>query len=123
MAEDIDIRVSPSLDPETYRSIEGVNDETAKFVGSVINAMNDAYVTVGELWDARKAADDNPGWTPETRIEMVGRVAEKHKQRVLKKIDLAESDLAANIAHTEIGPGAILVKEGSQSDSQYQQNF
>lgn len=101
MSAPIDSRVSPSLDPETYRSIEGVNGETIKYVGSVINAMNDAYVTVGELWDARRAADDNPGWTPEARIENVGRAAEKHKLRVLQKIDFAARDLAANIAHTE----------------------
>lgn len=101
MPDDIDSRVSPSLDPETYRLIEGVNDETIKFVGGVINAMNDAYVTVGKLWDARRLADSNGAFTEEQRILNVGRVAGEHKLRILKRIDLASADLAANILHTE----------------------
>jgi len=100
MADNIDVRVSPALDPETYRSIEGY-EEHAQFVGGVVNAMNDAYVTVGKLWDARRLADSNGVWTEEQRIINVGREAEKHKQRILKRLDLAATDLAATIAHTE----------------------
>lgn len=101
MFDNIDTRVSLSLDPETYRAIEGYNDETRTFVDHVINAFNDAHVTVGKLWDAREAADGNPGWTEEQRILNVQRVAEKHRSRVLKRFDLASRDLAANITHTE----------------------
>lgn len=101
MPETIDTRVSLSLDPETYRSIEGYNDETRGFVDHVINAFNDAHVTVGKLWDAREAANATPGWTEELRILNVQRVAEKHRTRVLKRFDLAHRDLLANISHTE----------------------
>ncbi len=100
MADNIDSRVSPALDPETYRSIEGY-EEHAQFVGDVVNAMTDAYGTCGKLWDARRLADSNGVWTEEQRILNVGREAEKHKQRVLKRLDLAATDLAATIAHTE----------------------
>lgn len=101
MPDDIDVRVSPSLDPETFRSIEGHTEETAPFVGGVVNAMNDAYVTVGKLHDARRLADSNGAWTPENRIIIVGKEAEKQKLRILKRLDLAGRDLAATIAHTE----------------------
>jgi hypothetical protein len=101
MSDNIDTRVSPALDPETYRAIEGLTEETAPFVGHVINAMNDAYVTVGKLHDARRMADSNGAWTEEQKILVVGKEAEKQKQRILKKIDLADRDLSANIAHVE----------------------
>lgn len=101
MPAEIDTRVSPALDPETYRAVEGYNDETRKFVDDVVNAFNDAYVTVGKLHDARRLADSNPAWTPENRIIIVGKEAAKHKERVLKRFDLAHRDLTARITHTE----------------------
>ena len=67
----------------------------------MVNAINDAFVTLGKLWDARRLADSNGVWNEDQRILAVGKEADKHKQRILKKIDLADADLAANIAHTE----------------------
>ena len=101
MSDNLDVRVSPSVDPETYRNIEGYTDETAPFVGGVVNAMNDAYVTIGKLHDARKLADSNGAWTEEQKVLNVGREAEKQKLRVLKRFDLADRDLNATIAHSE----------------------
>lgn len=101
MPDNIDVRVSPALDPETYRLIDGVNDETIQFVGSVINAMNDVYVTLGRLHDARALAQSNPVFTEEQRVLLVGREADKHKGRILKRIDLASADLQATIEHTD----------------------
>ena len=97
MPAPLDTRISPALDPETFRAIEGYDDETAPFVGCV----NDAHVTVGKLWDARRLADSNGAWTEEQKILNVGRKADEHKLRILQKIDLAERDLRSNIAHTE----------------------
>src|SRR5690554_2170828 len=101
MPAPVDTRVSPALDPETFRAIKGYSDDTAPFVGHVINAFNDAYVTVGKIWDARRLADSNGAWTEEQKILNVGRTSEEQKLRILKKIDLAERDLTANMAHTE----------------------
>lgn len=101
MSVPIDTRVSPALDPETYRAIDGYDDETAPFVGHVVSAMNDAYVTLGKLHDARRLADRNGAWTEDQKVLIVGKEAEKQKQRILHKIDLADRDLNANIAHTE----------------------
>lgn len=100
MADNLDTRVSPSLDPETYRLIEGY-EEHSQFCGGVVNAMNDATVTLGKLHDARALADRNPAWTEEQKILHVGREADAHKHRILKKIDSEAATLAATIAHTE----------------------
>lgn len=101
MPDNLDTRVSPALDPETYRSIEGVNDETAQFVGGVINAFNDAYLTLGKLHDARELWTTNPAVTKEGAVVLVAKEADKHRGRVLKRFDLASRDLDANIEHAE----------------------
>lgn len=101
MPEDIDVRVSPSLDPETFRGIEGNTDEMGKFVGCVVNAINDAYVTLGKVHDARALWASNLAVTKENAVIIVGKEAEKQKQRILKRLDLADRDLNVNIAHTE----------------------
>ncbi|MDB5678392.1 hypothetical protein [Sphingomonas bacterium] len=101
MFDDIDTRVSPALDPETYRAVEGYNDTTRMFVDDVVNAFNDIYVTVGKVHDARQLAEKNPAWTPENRILIVGQEANKQKDRAVRRLALAERDLRARIAHTE----------------------
>lgn len=100
MPENLDTRISPALDPITYTSIDGY-EQHAQFVGVVVNAMNDAFVTLGAVHDARRLADTNGAWTEEQKVINVGREAEKHKLRILKRFDLAERDLSATIAHTE----------------------
>lgn len=97
----VDTRVSPALDPETYRSVEGYNDDTRQFVDVVVNAFSDIYQTVGAAHDARVLAEFNPAWTPENRILIVARDVEKARQRAVGRLANAERDLRANIAHTE----------------------
>lgn len=101
MPDTIDTRVSPALDPETYRAMEGYNDDTRMFVDDVVNAFNDIYVTLGKIHDARRLAESNPAWTPENRVLIVGQEANKQKERVSKRLDLAHRDLKARITHTE----------------------
>jgi hypothetical protein len=101
MPDNIDTRVSPALDPETYRAVEGYNDDTRVFVDVVVNAFAEIYQAARQAYDAREAADNNPGWTEEQRILNVSRGVEVAKQRALKRLSLAERDLRANIEHTE----------------------
>ncbi len=101
MSEKIDTRVSPALDPETYRAMEGYNDDTRGYVDDVINAFNDIYVTLGKVHDARVLAEKNPAWTPENRVLIVGQEANKQKERVSRRLDRAYQDLKGRIAHTE----------------------
>lgn len=101
MPDNIDIRVSPALDPERFRLMEGYRDDTRIFVDGVVSAFNDIYVTLGKVHDARVNAEGNPAWTPENRILIVGRASQKQKDRVLTRLAHAERDLRANIEHTE----------------------
>ena len=101
MPDNIDTRVSPALDPETYRAVEGYNDDTRIFVDCVVNAFSDIYQTVGKAHDARARAESNPAWTPENRVIIVSKEVEEAKQRSLRRLANAERDLRANIAHTE----------------------
>jgi hypothetical protein len=97
MPDNIDTRVSPALDPETYRAVEGYNDDTRVFVDVVVNAFAEIYQAARQAYDAREAADNNPGWTEEQRILNVSRGVEVAKQRALKRLSLAVRDLRANI--------------------------
>ncbi|MDE2561719.1 MAG: hypothetical protein KGL48_05670 [Sphingomonadales bacterium] len=100
MPEHVDIRVSPSLDPEIFK-VEGYSDDTRMYVDSVVNAFNDAYVTVGKVHSARELWAQNPSVTPENATRIVGHEADKQKNRVLNRLALAERDLRANIRHAE----------------------
>lgn len=100
MPEEIDTRVSPALDPETYRSIDGYEDH-AQFVGGVVNAMTDAYHVLGRLHDARDLWASNPAVTKEGAVVIVAKEGDKQKLRLLKRLDLASADLEANIRHTD----------------------
>jgi len=101
MSGKVDTRVSPALDPEVFRAVEGYNDETRPFVDGVVNAFNDVYLTLGKVHDARALWAKNLAVTPENRILIVGKESQKQKDRVLKRLALAERDLRANIEHTE----------------------
>lgn len=100
MTVPIDFRVSPALDPESYK-VDGYDEDTAPFVGCIVNAMNDAYITVGKVMDARAAADGNGAWNEDQKVLIVGKEADKQKERVLKRLSLAERDLRASISQTE----------------------
>jgi len=101
MAADIDIRVSPSLDAELFKGLDGYTDENAHFVADAVSAFNDAYVTIARIHDATEAGKRNQAWTEENRILIVGKEAMKHRDRLLRKMDFAARTLATNIAHTE----------------------
>lgn len=101
LAPNVDIRISPAIDPETYRAVDGYNDETRGYVDDVVSAFNDAYLTLGKLHDARELWERNPATTEAQRILIVSKEAAKHKERVTKRLDRAHDALKARIGFTE----------------------
>ncbi len=101
MSDKVDVRVSPALDPETYRSVEGYNDSTRGYVDDVVSVFNDLYVTLGKLHEARELWERNPASTPEQRVLIVGKEAAKQKDRLAQRLDRASRDLDARITQTE----------------------
>jgi len=101
MTKEVNSRVTPALDPETYRSVEGYDDSTRGYVDDVVSLMNDAYDTLGKLHVAKDLADRNPAWTPSQRVLIVGAEAAKQKDRLARKLDRTSRDLDSRIAAVE----------------------
>lgn len=100
MADEEDIRISISLDPGVFTSIEGYEQHTSH-VGCVVNAITDVHRTLAQLHEVRAAVQRDRTLTPEARVLEVGRIAEKQQPRLVGALDRAERDLTANITHTE----------------------
>ena len=98
---DVGTRVSPALHPDTVRAVEGYNDTTAPFIDDVVSAFNDAYMTLESIHGASDAAKRNPSWTEEHRVLIVSKEAQKHQDRLLRRMDGAARSLGAAITHTE----------------------
>ena len=101
MKNGIDVRVSPALDPETVRAIEGYNEETASFAGEAFSVFNDMYQTCSKIHDAAELWRDNPAVTRENAVLIVGKEASKQQARLLGRMETALRSLEANIAHAE----------------------
>jgi hypothetical protein len=97
----INSKVSPALDPETYKAVEGYDDSTRGYVDDVVSVFQDIYGTVGKLHAARALADSNPAWGEEQKLLIVGAEAAKQKERLAQRLDRASRDLASRIVMTE----------------------
>lgn len=113
MSSNLDTRVTPSLDPETYRSVEGYSDITRGYVDDVISAFNDIYVTLGKVYDAKELWDRNPATTNEQRILIVGKEAAKQKERVSRRFDNACAALDGRISQVEAELRTPLVQQAA----------
>ncbi|WP_153159804.1 hypothetical protein [Zoogloea sp. 1C4] len=98
----IDARITSSLHAETLKAIEGYDEElTAPILASALEALDDAYVTLGKLHDARDAAKKNQAWTEGQQVLAVSDAAWKQQQRLAKKFDNVRTTLDKQIAHFE----------------------
>lgn len=62
MPTEIDSRVTPTLHAETLKALDGFDDSTMPYIAPAIEALDDAYQTLGKLHDGRDAAKKNqPG--------------------------------------------------------------
>lgn len=111
MTVPVNSRVTPALDPETYLSVEGVNDSTRGYVDDVISFCNDAYATLGKLHAAKDLVDSNPAWTAEQKVLMMNAETTKQKDRLAKRLDRTMRDIEARIA----GVDAELLKPVQQA--------
>ncbi|MFU5826561.1 hypothetical protein ACM7TR_07225 [Pseudomonas aeruginosa] len=98
----IDSRITPSLHAETIKHIDGYDEEiTAPILAPLIEALDDAYITLGKLHDARDAAKKNQAWSEGQQILNVSDVAWKQQQRIAKKLDSVHATLNTQISHFE----------------------
>ena len=60
MPTPVDIRITPSLHADTLKEVDGYDEElTAPILAPALEALDDAYITLGKLHDARDAAKKN----------------------------------------------------------------
>lgn len=101
MPSNIDSRVSPSLHPENVNQIDGYDEVTAPYLAPTATAFSTAYIGVSAVWDAREAADKNPGWNESQRIVQVSKCAEKKFAQIAKSFDSTREILTKQIAYIE----------------------
>lgn len=95
MPTPIDARVTPSLHSENVRQLDGYSDDSAPYLGPVMETLDDAYLTLGKIHDARDHASRNQAWTPEQAVIAVSDAAYKQQQRLLSKFDKLSKMLTA----------------------------
>jgi hypothetical protein len=89
MSEQIDHRVTQALHTESLTVLDGYNEDSVKLIGDAVSAFWDAYVTIGKVHTAKEAAERDPTMTPEQRVLLVSKEADKQQARLLRKMDTA----------------------------------
>lgn len=101
MSENIDIRVSPSLHPDTVKNIEGYDDEIAPVLAPTMTAFSEAYEGLRKVHDCREAAKRNPTWNEAQQVIHTQDMADKVFARIAKTMDSTCASLGKGIAHLE----------------------
>jgi len=97
MPTEIDARITPSLHSENVKQLDGYSDDSVPYLGPVMEALDDAYLTLGKLHDARHLASKNQAWTPEQAVLAVSDTAGRQQQRLLSKFDKLSKTLDQQI--------------------------
>ncbi|PJK02356.1 hypothetical protein CO609_10365 [Lysobacteraceae bacterium NML91-0268] len=77
MPTPIDARVTPTLHAETLKALDGFDDSTMPYIAPAIEALDDAYITLGKLHDGRDAAKKNQAWTEGQQVLAVSETASR----------------------------------------------
>lgn len=114
MPTPIDARVTPSLHSENVRQLDGYSDDSAPYLGPVMETLDDAYLTLGKIHDARDHASRNQAWTPEQAVIAVSDAAYKQQQRLLSKFDKLSKTLDQQIKSMD-SRGLLIARIGNQA--------
>ncbi len=98
---DINTEVTPSFHPDSFREVDGYNEDTAGYVAGTINAFDMAYRMLGEVHAAREAAKNNPEWTEARQVLKVAELASKAQDKLARSFDAASANLQKGIVHLE----------------------
>ena len=115
MNTNIDVRVTPSLHPDTVKAIDGYDDDTAPLLASTQRAFQEAYTSVGLIYEARDKAANNPTWNESQVAIETDQYARKHLAKVCKTFDEALVGVTKGIAHIEQELTAPLTSKASLS--------
>lgn len=97
MPTEVDTRITPSLHVGNVHAIEGYDESTGPYVASCATALDTAYQGLAAIHDAKAAAEKNPTLTPEGRLLMVSKFADKKMDLMTRAFDIAMSNLSKGI--------------------------
>ncbi len=115
MNTNIDVRVTPSLHPDTVKAIDGYDDDTAPLLASTERAFREAYTSVGLIYEARDKAANNPTWNESQVAIETDNYAQKHLGKVCKSFDDALTVVIKGIEHIERELSTPLTSKASLS--------
>jgi len=98
---DLDINVASDLHPDTFLSLDGVDNETAPLIAPAIEAFDAAYQYISGIHQIRKAAFADPTLTPEAALLKADDHAQAKLPSVTRKIDSAVAQLTHTISSLE----------------------
>lgn len=101
MSDNIDIRVTPSLHPDTVKEIDGYDDETAAVLAPTMTAFSEAYEGLRKVHDAKAAADRNPTWNDAQKVVHTQDFADKVFLHIARAMDTTRANLEKGIVHLE----------------------
>ena len=97
----INATVTPALHAHVFQQIDGLNDDTRKFVAPAIDAFETAVISLSAIHELRLLANKNKALTDEGRTLQVAAFADKKVAEVSKKMDSAHDLLKKQITFTE----------------------
>ncbi len=115
MAEEVDTRVTPALHPLNVKEVDGYDETTAPYLGSVETAFSEAYLGIGQVHTAREKARANPTWNEAQQVIATDDLAQKVFSRVARQFDSAKANLDKSIAALDEQLTAPVVAKAGQS--------
>jgi hypothetical protein len=101
MADEVDTRISPALDPGVIELIEDYDEDTRPLLGQTETALSMAHKALGAIHDAKAAAATNPTLNEFAQLVQVDDYATKQMQPVMKVWGNAVEALNNNILSVE----------------------
>ena len=98
MADEMDIRISPTLHPGIAGEIADYDDDTRPLLGQTETAVDEAFKALQSIHDAKAGAERNPTWNDAARLVAVDNHATKVMNKVYASWSRAVDALNANIA-------------------------
>ena len=115
MPLNLDTRVTPSLHPDSVKSLEGFEDISGYGLDQTVAAFTTAYQGLSDMWAARDVVSQNSSWTEDRRIVELSKHADKKFEAIAKAFDVARDNLLTRIKVYEEELTADVVSKSSTS--------
>jgi hypothetical protein len=102
MSTEVTNKITPTLHPDTVKSIVDEYDEdTEAVLAPTMTAFSEAYEGLRQVHDAREKAKTNPSWTEAEQVMRTQDLADKVMAKVTRTFDNVRGNLVRGIASLE----------------------